>query len=592
MKEVSTNSLLTGLIHSMATQPPSAQKKRFLLCFSSKDADGKAALVAHLAPVREVITLWSVDDVPAGEQIMPEFLRIATDADSALLLLSADFFAEMDAQPLGEQVDHLRQQHEKRGLQLIPILWRHCDWKAVDWLAELRLLPADGSAIRALDMAQQDRALAEVVRQLDGRRQITNRHQQHPRTDSNSRMAFIVPGIGILLLPIAGVGASITVSNYHSLFVAIGALGGLYLLFGLFFANISMFPERQRSRIVALLIAALILVTLILGAHAARYYFRAIKELAKNQNETDTASFAKSDTEKTFPKQPDLLQMQLDVLPGDATSIGDKFQPVHTLNSQGLQQVNYKPYSLAVQRIETPAKSEPVSVVKSDASDMGISPLLMDLSPNIENPQNNDIVSSATLPKCIPEAFIRSDNLNEEIPHLPDRVKTKFICQEVSGTYRVYLDVSGLVSDVKIISGIPDADSEIISTVKKWRYKPQKQSICFAKQFRFFVDDGQDCQPKIVPAILIKKDKISLGDDPHISDSVKAMLRGKVLSSSYKVCIEPNGSVIDVSTIKSIDKALSINGEDEKIIEQLKNWRYKPKPIKICFVQFLEYHVD
>lgn len=591
MAEVSTNSFLTGLIHSMDTQPPSAQKKRFLLCFSSKDSDGKTALVAHLAPVRGAITIWSVDEVSAGEQIMAEYLRIAADADCALLLLSADFFAEMDSQLFADQVDHLRQLHEERGLQLIPLLWRDCDWKAVSWLAELMPLPIDGIAIRALDMAQQDRALAEIVRHLAGRRSITKCYQPQLRTHLNSMLPFIVTGIGMLLLPLAGVGAGITVSNYQSLFVAIGALGCVYLLCGLFFANISMFPERQRSRIVVILVAALILVTLILGARAARYYRQAYNDLAKKSDAPDAASSINSRHREIFPKQPDLLQPQFDLLPPDASSRIDIFQPVHDLNGQEISQVNADPHPPADQQIEFPSKSEPVVVVKPHARDMGVNSLLFDLSPDSAKMPNDGSMSSTILPKLIPEILIRPDILNEETPHLPDKVKVKFTCQEVSGDYRISINADGSVSNIKIISGIPDADSEIISAIKKWRYKPQRMPVIFAKQFTFFVDDGQGCKPRIVPAILIKKDKISRDDDPHLSDRVKMMVNGSVLTCSYKVCIEKNGSISDVSVIKSINKGLSIEGEDERIIEILKSWKYKPQPVQVCFIQFLEYHV-
>lgn len=153
----------------MNTKLPSPEKKRLLLCFSPKDAQGKAELSAHLAPARGTLTLWSTDNVPGGESIAAAVKEAVEDAYGALLLLSSDLFAEMDAQPMADLIRQLREQNTERGLLLIPILWRDCNWPAVGWLAALKPLPADGNAIAMLEQAQRDRAFAEIARQLDNR---------------------------------------------------------------------------------------------------------------------------------------------------------------------------------------------------------------------------------------------------------------------------------------------------------------------------------------------------------------------------------------------------------------------------------------
>jgi protein TonB len=93
-------------------------------------------------------------------------------------------------------------------------------------------------------------------------------------------------------------------------------------------------------------------------------------------------------------------------------------------------------------------------------------------------------------------------------------------------------------------------------------------------------------KPKVVPAILIKKDKISSGDDPHLPDVVKAQRRGSVVSGSYKVCIGQTGS------ISSVDVMQGIPGADDTIISTVRQWRYKPQAIPICFIQYFEFHIE
>lgn len=96
---------------------------------------------------------------------------------------------------------------------------------------------------------------------------------------------------------------------------------------------------------------------------------------------------------------------------------------------------------------------------------------------------------------------------------------------------------------------------------------------------------GSTPKPKVVPAILIRKD-IMYSADPHLPDVVKAQRRGQTVTGSYKICIAANG------TISSVETVMSIPGADENIAQTLHTWRYKPQSIPICFVQFLEFVVQ
>lgn len=139
-----------------------SQKKRYLICFSRKDARGKAELCAHLAAAHGALITWSVDDVPPGASAEESFLDAATSADAVLILLSADLFAERDWH---WQIEVLLQQRQARQIWLLPILWRACDWQAAGWLGTLKLL-INETALATLGKAQRDREFAEIVRQL------------------------------------------------------------------------------------------------------------------------------------------------------------------------------------------------------------------------------------------------------------------------------------------------------------------------------------------------------------------------------------------------------------------------------------------
>lgn len=92
-------------------------------------------------------------------------------------------------------------------------------------------------------------------------------------------------------------------------------------------------------------------------------------------------------------------------------------------------------------------------------------------------------------------------------------------------------------------------------------------------------------KPKIVPAILIKKDAL-YKPDPHLPDVVKAQRRGSTVTGSYKLCIGQTGA------ISSVEVVTSIPGADDPIMATLREWKYKPQAIPICFIQFLEFQVE
>jgi hypothetical protein len=92
--------------------------------------------------------------------------------------------------------------------------------------------------------------------------------------------------------------------------------------------------------------------------------------------------------------------------------------------------------------------------------------------------------------------------------------------------------------------------------------------------------------PKPVPASLIRKDKISVSDDPHLPDVVKARYLCAVVTGSYKLCIGTSGEM------SAVDPIMGIPGADEQIVATVRKWRYKPQALPICFVQFFEFHID
>lgn len=190
-----------------------------------------------------------------------------------------------------------------------------------------------------------------------------------------------------------------------------------------------------------------------------------------------------------------------------------------------------------------------------------------------------------------PEALL----INREEPlkvQVPESVKMPMpeYKRNILDVWYICIEAAGWVKDAKFISG----ESEHFATAAElhratwmkimlWKYVPQPAGFCYSHKISILVEFLPKI--KIVPAILIKKEKLS-GDDPHLPDVVKAQHRCQTLSGSYKVCIGNNGNVDSVEVLQGI------LGADEHIIKTLMTWRYKPQSIKICFVQFLDFQID
>ncbi len=77
------------------------------------------------------------------------------------------------------------------------------------------------------------------------------------------------------------------------------------------------------------------------------------------------------------------------------------------------------------------------------------------------------------------------------------------------------------------------------------------------------------------------------GADPHLPDAVKRRLRGQPDHSfSAQICIGTDGAVADVSVLQGIA------GADESLLATLRQWKYTPQSVPVCFVTQLVFSVE
>ncbi len=150
--------------------PTATPKLRLLVRHSSAAQDVALAgeLLRHLEVAQRFggVDIWTDTRIRAGDDTRREIQRAIAQADVALLLLSADYFASDGL--VEREVPQLLERHRAGQLRVIPIVLRSCLWEMHPWLAELRPLPKDQEPIASRQGDARDRALTEVAKEIVG----------------------------------------------------------------------------------------------------------------------------------------------------------------------------------------------------------------------------------------------------------------------------------------------------------------------------------------------------------------------------------------------------------------------------------------
>src|SRR3954470_24230591 len=101
---------------------------------SPKDIALAEELLGHLRPLQLFAggDVWTDARIRAGDETRREIQRAIDQADVALLLLSADFFASDGL--IEREIPQLLERHRSGRLRVIPVLLRSCLWEVHPWL--------------------------------------------------------------------------------------------------------------------------------------------------------------------------------------------------------------------------------------------------------------------------------------------------------------------------------------------------------------------------------------------------------------------------------------------------------------------------
>ncbi|CAO4145511.1 hypothetical protein LPLAFNJD_LOCUS1959 [Methylorubrum aminovorans] len=143
---------------------------RIFVSYSHRDADARARLETHLAPLkREGVTTWFDGDLNAGDKLDTEIARELRKAHVFVGLLSPDYLASNYCW----RIEYKRAMGRRaRGtMRVVAVVVRPCDWKSTP-AAGFKLLPEDGKEVTRwrsaddafLNVAQGIRRVVAAVR--------------------------------------------------------------------------------------------------------------------------------------------------------------------------------------------------------------------------------------------------------------------------------------------------------------------------------------------------------------------------------------------------------------------------------------------
>lgn len=152
------------------TAAPAKPEVRIFVSYSHVDADERARLETHLAPLkRDNVTTWFDGDLNAGDALDANIARELRTAHVFVALLSPSYLNSHYCW----QIEYKRATGRRRKgtMRVVAAVIKPCDWKATE-AAGFKLLPKDGKPVihwrsadlAFLDIAQGIRGVVKDVR--------------------------------------------------------------------------------------------------------------------------------------------------------------------------------------------------------------------------------------------------------------------------------------------------------------------------------------------------------------------------------------------------------------------------------------------
>ena len=156
---------------------------RVFISYSHNDEKALKQLRKHCANLERSgdIKTWYDHDILAGSELDVEIEQELKESELFLLMVSPDFIASDYC--INREMKFALERQSAGNARVVSVIVEECDWKAIDGLRQLKVLPKDGKPISLWD--NQNKAYKNVVDEL--RRIIKEKNAPTTISESKSK---------------------------------------------------------------------------------------------------------------------------------------------------------------------------------------------------------------------------------------------------------------------------------------------------------------------------------------------------------------------------------------------------------------------
>jgi hypothetical protein len=167
---------------------------------------------------------------------------------------------------------------------------------------------------------------------------------------------------------------------------------------------------------------------------------------------------------------------------------------------------------------------------------------------------------------------------------VPAEVQARLAGQRPASEFVLHCTADGALDRVEEVKPIPGCEAYLQEVLSRQCHRispsaPYRVRQTIELSFRTApAPSGATAAPtkfKNVPPFVLDREMLQ-GAMPRLPDLVKIQHRNEELVGVYKLCVAPEGNVVQVSTVTPIPDANAV------VVSALKQWKYTPQPIGRC----------
>jgi tetratricopeptide (TPR) repeat protein len=171
---------------------PSPPKRKIFISYSHRDRPWLERLQVHLRPLERagLLDRWDDTRIRAGDRWREEIAQGLSQADVAVLLVSADFLASDFIS--SEELPALLAAEQERGLVILSVILKPCRLSGTP-LAELQAIHPMHKPLMQMDEAEQENVWVKLAEEIETHIQQVAREEQTAATAAPPRSVWTVP---------------------------------------------------------------------------------------------------------------------------------------------------------------------------------------------------------------------------------------------------------------------------------------------------------------------------------------------------------------------------------------------------------------